>query len=49
MELLADPNKVTLLIDMNFKVRLYFFNVNINYGYTIGLKDLIDLTKKPKQ
>ena len=49
MELLADPNKVTLLIDMNFKVRLYFFNVNINYGYTIGLKDLIDLTKKQKQ
>lgn len=49
LQLLADPNKVNLLIDMNFKVRLYFFNVNINYEYQIGLKDLIDLTKKPKK
>jgi LEA14-like dessication related protein len=49
MQMLTDPNKVNLSIDMNFKVRLYFFNVNINYGYQIGLKDLIELAKKPKQ
>jgi LEA14-like dessication related protein len=49
MNILMNPDKFNIRVDMNFKIKFYFIRVNIPYSYVITMNDIIEMTKKKPQ